>query len=215
MSDLAPTDILISEFNYIAQTATQANEDRARITSLYFVTVGTLIAAIFGASVSDLDAAIETSVQIAFAIIFLGLALHSFLTILQLIRLRLAWIESAMAMNAIKEYYISTLSRDQIDSAFRWRTATVPPKFKANSISALMAVQVALLGGLAFGSSIFFVGLVMHNLWWTPAIAMGLLFIAAQLALYRFQLRPTESPLPATTQEPGARQRSHPDDSAT
>ena len=103
MSKLSRDDILTAEFNYIAQTATQANEDRAKITSLYFVTVGTLVAAIFGASVTSFDASIQLSVRIAFTIIFLALSLHSLLTILQLVRLRLAWVESAHAMNSVKE----------------------------------------------------------------------------------------------------------------
>ena len=40
---------------------------------------------------------------------FLGLSFHSLLTILQLVRLRLAWIDSAKAMNSVKDYYISHL----------------------------------------------------------------------------------------------------------
>jgi hypothetical protein len=189
MSALSSGDILIAEFNYIAQTATQANEDRARITSLYFVTVGTLIAAIFGASVSTTDTSIQFSVRIAFLIIFLGLSLHSLLTILQLVRLRLAWIDSAQAMNSIKDYYVSHLQNSNIEEAFRWKSASIPPKFKANSVSAILAIQVASLGGLAFGSSIFFLGLVLQNMWWMPSFVLGGLFILMQLTLYKFLLK--------------------------
>ena len=46
---LNPNTILQAEFEYIATTATQSNEDRAKVTSFYFVTVGSLLAAIFGA----------------------------------------------------------------------------------------------------------------------------------------------------------------------
>jgi hypothetical protein len=38
--------ILIAEFEYIAQVAFQANEDRARLTNFYLVTLGSFIAAI-------------------------------------------------------------------------------------------------------------------------------------------------------------------------
>jgi hypothetical protein len=38
--------ILAAEYNYAAQTAFQANEDRARVTSFYLVTVGSFLAAI-------------------------------------------------------------------------------------------------------------------------------------------------------------------------
>jgi hypothetical protein len=186
---LSSGDILIAEFNYIAQTATQANEDRARITSLYFVTVGTLIAAIFGASVSTTEPSIQFSVRIAFLIIFLGLSLHSLLTILQLVRLRLAWIDSAQAMNSVKDYYVSHLKNPNIEVAFRWKSATIPPKFKANSVSAILAIQVASLGGLAFGSSVFFLGLALQNMWWAPSFVLGGLFILMQLTLYKFLLK--------------------------
>ncbi len=39
-------DILKAEFEYIAHTAFQANEDRARVSSFYFVSVGSVVAAI-------------------------------------------------------------------------------------------------------------------------------------------------------------------------
>ena len=41
---LSPDEMLIAEYNYIAQTAFQANEDRSRVTSFYFVSVGSLVA---------------------------------------------------------------------------------------------------------------------------------------------------------------------------
>jgi len=42
---LEPGEILLAEYSYIAQTAFQAGEDRARVTSFYLVSVGTLVAA--------------------------------------------------------------------------------------------------------------------------------------------------------------------------
>jgi hypothetical protein len=44
--DLSPGEMLQSEFTYIAQTAFQANEDRARVTTLYLVNLGGLVAAL-------------------------------------------------------------------------------------------------------------------------------------------------------------------------
>ncbi len=45
---LDPARLLEKEFEYIAQTAFQANEDRARLVSLYLVTVASLLGAILG-----------------------------------------------------------------------------------------------------------------------------------------------------------------------
>ena len=41
-------ELLAAEYDYIAQTANQANEDRARVSSFYLIAVGSLVAALFG-----------------------------------------------------------------------------------------------------------------------------------------------------------------------
>ena len=43
-------EILKAEYEYIAATVFQANEDRSRVASFYFVSVGSLVAAILSAS---------------------------------------------------------------------------------------------------------------------------------------------------------------------
>ncbi len=43
-------ELLAAEFEYISQTAIQANEDRARVSSFYLVAVGSLVAAMFSMS---------------------------------------------------------------------------------------------------------------------------------------------------------------------
>ena len=50
-----PEDLLKAEYEYIAQTAYQANEDRARGASFYFVSVGSIVAAILGTQFTDAD----------------------------------------------------------------------------------------------------------------------------------------------------------------
>ena len=39
-------ELLAAEYNYISQTANQANEDRARVSSFYLIAVGSLVAAL-------------------------------------------------------------------------------------------------------------------------------------------------------------------------
>ena len=41
---IATDQFLTEEYEYIAQTAAQANEDRARVSSFYLIAVGSLIA---------------------------------------------------------------------------------------------------------------------------------------------------------------------------
>ena len=54
-NELSGDTILEAEFEYIEATATQANEDRSKVASFYFVSVGSLIAAIFSAQLFDAD----------------------------------------------------------------------------------------------------------------------------------------------------------------
>ena len=50
---LEPGEILLAEYGYIAQTAFQAGEDRARVTSFYLVSVGTLVAAFLSSQLQN------------------------------------------------------------------------------------------------------------------------------------------------------------------
>ncbi len=189
VTEIDQNEILLAEFNYAAQSATQSNEDRARVTALYFVTVGTLVAAIFGISIEPRDSLTLHNLHLIFLIVFQVLSIHSVLTILELVRLRLAWIECARTMNEIKDYYISTVAAPKLELAFRWRTWTIPPAFKLNSVSSLMAVQVAVLGGITFGSSLFFIGLIRQQILWTYIVIAASIFFFLQMILYWIFLR--------------------------
>jgi hypothetical protein len=176
---LNPDEILKAEYEYIANTLFQANEDRSRVASFYFVAVGSLVAAILSAmfSTSDLK-----NVSLAFSGLFLALTILGALTLAQLARLRAAWHESAEAMNQIKDYYIR--HNKAIEPAFKWRPKTLPPTDKPYSIANLMAVEVALLGAITGAASMYFLLTAFGNL--TP-FGWGLLavsFVAGYVALW-------------------------------
>ena len=71
---IATDQFLTEEYEYIAQTAAQANEDRARVSSFYLIAVGSLIAAIFGTQFFDADF-FTRGVKFIFSGIFLLLTL--------------------------------------------------------------------------------------------------------------------------------------------
>jgi len=148
---LNPDEILTAEFGYIAQSAFQANEDRARVASFYFVSVGSLVAAILSTQFSG---GLSTPVYLAFAGLFLFLTILGALTIAQLARLRVAWREAAMAMNQIKEYYMKR--NTGLSDAFAWQDIRLPEVDKPYSIANLMAIEVALLGAITFGAAVIF-----------------------------------------------------------
>jgi hypothetical protein len=180
--------LLIAEFEYIAQTAFQATEDRSRATTLYLVTTGSLIAAILSTQVERLQA---TETYWAFAILFCGLSFFSLLTLLQLARLRLAWLASVKAMNQIKRFYVNHTQIPDLDSAFLWNERALPSAAKPWSVASLLMLQVALLGGLAAGAAIISFGLAnqLPAWWWVGAATTGGSFFVFQIGLYHVLLR--------------------------
>jgi hypothetical protein len=115
---LDPNAILTAEFNYIAQTAFQANEDRARVTNFYLITLAGFVAAILGMRFEGLMLPYG---YWAFVALFVILALASLLTLLQLVRLRQAWFDSVSAMNRLKDYYARHVGDPQLEEAFAWK----------------------------------------------------------------------------------------------
>ena len=180
--------LLKGELNYITQTAFQANEDRARVSSFYLLAVGSLVAALFSTQLFDRD--IDPAVlAAAFAGLFLVLTVLGTLTELQLARLRAAWHESMLAMNQLKDYWLRRSSDKHLREAFRWDAGTLPRKWKPDSVSYYQALEVALLSGLTFGASVYFVqqaaGYTRPVVNWAGSVACGLLAFAAELLLYK------------------------------
>lgn len=153
-------DILIAEYEYIANSASQANEDRARVASFYLVAVGSLVAALFSTQIFDITSNFVT-LSFLFSGLFLVLTILGALTVIQLARLRSAWYEAMTALNQIKEYAIS--KDKDLAKAFRWRSQTMPPLYKPNSVSYQQTVEVAILSGLMLGAAIYFFLIGIEN----------------------------------------------------
>jgi hypothetical protein len=174
---LDPNEILVAEFNYIAESAFQANEDRARVWQYYLATVATFVVALFG--MKEIPYEWIRLVRMAFGVAFVMLAMVGYLTLQQLIRLRSAWIESARAMNQIKDFYADRLD---LAAAFRWRTTTLPKAGKKDSLAFLLALTVVLVDAFALMLALSFFGLAINKtrgLW--AGIGVGV--VAAVLAV--------------------------------
>ena len=183
-------ELLAAEYAYIAQTANQANEDRARVSSFYLIAVGSLIAALFGAQLFEQEFSSPT-VYLMFSGLFMLLTLLGTSTILQLARLRAAWYESAQAMNQLKDFMVN--QNESLAKAFRWKSSTLPPKYKTNSVSYYQAIEVALIGGLMFGAATFFIQQALFirigMLNWIVSLICGLSTVYLQLFLYKRSLK--------------------------
>ena len=166
---LSADEILKVEYEYIANTAFQANEDRARFSSFYFISVGSLVAAILG---TQFSADNLKSVAILFFLLFLVMTGLGALTMAELARLRSAWHESVQAMNQVKDFYLK--HHPELEPAFKWRGSTIPPTNKRYSIANLIAVEVALLGSLTSAAAVYFLLLGMTDILWWGWVLSGL-----------------------------------------
>lgn len=178
-------EILNSEYEYISQNVFQANEDRSRVTSFYFVSVGSFVAAILGTRFEP-D---QSTISLAFFFLFTILTFMGALTIAQLARLRAAWHEAVEAMDQIKEYYIK--HHPELEPAFKWRAKHIPPTNKPYSIANLMAVEVALLSALTTGAGIYFlltfIGITNWVTWIVVLVSIVLGYVS-QWSWYHYLL---------------------------
>jgi F0F1-type ATP synthase assembly protein I len=178
-------ELLASEFDYIAQTAAQATEDRARVSSFYLIAVGSLIAAMFGTQFIGMQS-LPRTINLMFSGLFLLLTLLGTSTIMQLARLRAAWYESMLAMNQLKDYMIR--ENKPLATAFRWQSSTLPAKYRTHSVSYYQAMEVALISGLMLGASMFFLLHAFFTIeaWhWIMFILIGVLTMYFQLRIYK------------------------------
>jgi Na+/melibiose symporter-like transporter len=170
-------EILKAEYNYIANTVFQANEDRSRVASFYFVTVGSLVAAILSTLFS---AGNVKNISLSFSGLFLVLTVLGALTLAQLARLRAAWHESAQAMNQIKDFYIE--NNKEIEPAFKWRLNTLPKTDKPYSIANLMAVEVTLLSAITSTVSLYFLLSALGEITWLSWLILAAAFAGGWIA---------------------------------
>ena len=178
-------ELLAAEYNFIAQTANQATEDRARVSSFYLIAVGSLVAALFGTQLFDTEKFTQ-AVKIMFGGLFILLTLLGTSTIMQLARLRSAWHESMLALNQIKDFAMS--QSPELTDAFRWQTHTLPPKYKTRSVSYYQAIEAALISGLMFAAATFFLQQAFFAIGifnWVISAICGMLTIYIQLIIYK------------------------------
>lgn len=182
---LDPNAILTAEFNYIAQTAFQSHEDRARVPNYYLLTAATAIAAILTVRVESAT----PWVYLGFALVFAALSIIGLLTVLQLARLRVAWFSAARAMNRIKSYYQTRCPDVHLEEAFAWTDETLPRPQALRSMAFLLALSVILVDGAMVAACAAFLGVACSVellwLWVILGVAIAVGFALLQLRLYK------------------------------
>lgn len=161
MSDVEPSDVggthtrldpnvlLGREFDYAAQAAIEAGEDRVRVFTFFLAAIGSLVAT------TKLADPGNPAQQVAFGAVLAAIALLGSLCVFQLAKLRLAWVDSVRTMCAIKEYYVAASDDPRLATAIRWTSRTVPRADKLGSVSFLLAVAASFVGGACLGGAVF------------------------------------------------------------
>ena len=177
---LKAENMLLEEFNYASLTAYQAMEDRARITSFYYLLLGVLasgLAAIY--QFSNGAHAIPQFIVVTLLLVGAMVSVTFFITI---IRLRQAYRESVLCMNVIKEFYIQQFKQQMpaIEHAFRWRLRTIPLGERIGSVTFMFGYLNALIGSLCL-AGVVFIG--TEQLFSEPgaSILAGMVFVIAML----------------------------------
>ncbi len=164
--------ILEKEYEYIVQTTIQANEDRARVFEYFTAN----IVAIVG-SFTIFSTQKELSALILILVIVFG-----FSSFLNIIKTRISWYESVVALNKIKDYYIE--SDKSLEKAFVWRTSTIPLPTKKFSISFIQSAFIAIMNSVNLALILYFDG--VHQ---AVILCAALIFALIHLALWDRLLR--------------------------
>src|SRR5260370_6430368 len=148
-------NMLLEEFNYVSVTAYQAMEDRARISSFYYLLLGVLASGL--AAIYQLGGGTHNVPPLLVATLLLIAFLISICFFVTLIRLRQAHKESLIAMNVIKEFYIEQFKQQMpaVEQAFHWRFQTMPKGERIGSVTFMIASLNAFIGSLCLAGAVF------------------------------------------------------------
>lgn len=192
---LDPNKILMAEFEYARETASQAMEDRHKMVNYFLIIVGVLLNAVATLLTSEkklgesLLGERHLKMEHASSILLLFLFIIGLVYLFKLIRLRIAWYDSAVAMNKIKDYYDDNLKSYKLKSkAFQWTMESLK-KMKLNKSGTLFyysALLVMLISTVALCGALLFLGFQAFII-----AVFFLLGFALQFALYKTKLKVT------------------------
>lgn len=180
----AGPEIVIAEYNYIAETAFQASEERAKVTQFFIISFGGFLTAIL-----SFQFPIENvhDINQVFGILFLLIYIFGGVTVFQLARFRIAWIDSIRAMNQIK---LAAIQENKgLGSYFRWTQN--PKPFKAVSIGFSLVIMIALISGASVGSAVSLLGFASRgtSVPLRTSIIYGCLGGGVYITLYIFSVK--------------------------
>jgi ADP-ribose pyrophosphatase len=200
-------EILEQEFEYARETAAQAMDQRLTIVNFYLLVVGgagSIIGALLATNSGSINAAKDPFFVATVALLWL-VFLIGWLTHFKIVRLRSAWIESAMAMSYIKEFYIvnaKEMPSQALRSAFFYRPSGIPKPYKSWNVYHFSALLIALLDAGAYLGGFMLLGLFLHadGDIVIPGALLAILAFYAHVWIYDIALKPK----PRSASQPAA-----------
>lgn len=144
-----PDGILIAEYEYASQVAAQTNTDRVNV---YNFVIGNILTVIGAITIPSLNESIPKEL---FSLVFVVLGFVGFMSLIQLIRLRTAWLDAVSAMNKVKQFYIDR-SGKALNDAFRWHTHNVPNARKIFSVHFVLVITLIAANSFASAAAWYF-----------------------------------------------------------
>ena len=151
-NSFAFSSIMLKEFDYIQETASQAMNDRHSMINFFLIITGAIVSFV-GSRFLDMDLTHLSGVKAAFLIalaIFLNVI--GWIYFMHMIRLRQAWWGSAEAMNQIKEFFIvnGRVPDDIARSAFLWEKRTIPKPGKKSNVFYYSTMLISFIASASF-----------------------------------------------------------------
>jgi len=185
-------EILELEFEYARVTASEAMNDRHTIVNFYLLLTGVVLSAVVGLfGAAKPTGIVEGHLPYAGTVLLWALCIVGWLYLLQIVRLRQAWLDSAMTMNQIKDFYAANVAQfdaQEFGKAFRWRTDTLPRPQALWTIHFFSAALIALLNSLVYvgGALLLAVGLELAEGW--PLLIVSLAILGSLLFAYSLHM---------------------------
>jgi hypothetical protein len=170
-------EILKLEFDYAKSTSIQAQQDRLTLVNFY-IGLFTLVVSVTIGIFENISDTYSKGISITFFI----LSVIGYLFVLQMVRLRQAWIDSAKVMNRIKDYF--TDRDENLLEYIIWKTNTIPKPHKFKTINYFSSIIITLLGT---GSLV--AGLIVLEVFWIQIALLSSLYSIVCIASYHFMLQ--------------------------
>jgi len=187
------SEILLQEFDYVKDTASQAMNDRHTMINYFLLSAGVVITGV-GVLVSKegaVDFRYRDETIVALSLLFCTVGWIYFM---QLVRLRQAWCDSALAMNHIKRVFVKCSGNklEMAEKIFLWGITTIPKANKPMTVFHLSALLISVLSAAAIAlAAVILLGEKQIGRFWYVVVVFGLYHLIFQMWMYNALLKET------------------------